>query len=220
MASLSHYCTCNPIILQVLNTQGTKSNRLTGPSWGIRKGLTLREGMSSARMTNSSRSRKMPSPPLSPASSSVSPHTAAVSCFLAKCRGRASGGSGSSGDGAAGSSSRAVAGGGGEGRAGGGGGGGELGTGATKGGGEGRAGGGGGGWGVGAGGGEGGGFSSSSGGSRGERSVMAGSPYTISQSFNLLLINIPAHPSSPHPFPSLLMGFQHTPSHPAPQHPS
>lgn len=145
----------------------------------------MREGMSSARMTNSSRSRKMPSPPLSPASSSVSPHTAAVSCFLARCRGRASGGSGSSGDGAAGSSGGggggaaagcggggAGTGAGGDGRAGGagaGGGGGELGAGATSGGGEGRTGGGGGGCGVGAGGGEGGGFSSSSGGSGARR---------------------------------------------------
>lgn len=97
--------------------------------------------MSSARMTNSSRSRKMPSPPLSPASSSVSPHTAAVSCFLARCKGRASGGSGSSGDGAAGSSAGATGGtvvgaggggGGGEGSAGGGGGGGGCGGGGEQ----------------------------------------------------------------------------------------
>lgn len=151
--------------------------------------------MSSARMTNSSRSRKMPSPPLSPASSSVSPQTAAVSCFLAKCRGRASGGSGSSGDGAAGSSSGAAAGGGGEGRAGGcggGGGGGELDTGATSGGGEGRAGG----WGVGAGSGEGGGFSSSSGGSKGENGVRAGPPCTLicCPSTTLLIAQVPTAP--------------------------
>lgn len=66
---------------------------------------TFRAWTSSTRMTNSSRSRKMPSPPLSTSSSSVSPQMAAVSCFLARWRGLVSSGSSGSGDTWAGGSS-------------------------------------------------------------------------------------------------------------------
>lgn len=67
---------------------------------------TLRVRMSSTRTTNSSRSLKMPSPPLSLSSSSLSPAMAASPCFWARCReltlgaGRSSGEAGDSGDGA------------------------------------------------------------------------------------------------------------------------
>lgn len=42
--------------------------------------------MSSVRTTNSSRSRKIPSPPLSLSSSSLSPAIAASACFFARWR--------------------------------------------------------------------------------------------------------------------------------------
>lgn len=42
--------------------------------------------MSSVRTTNSSRSRKIPSPPLSLSSSSLSPAMAASACFFARWR--------------------------------------------------------------------------------------------------------------------------------------
>lgn len=47
---------------------------------------TLRVPMSSVRTTNSSRSRKIPSPPLSLSSSSLSPAMAAPACFFARWR--------------------------------------------------------------------------------------------------------------------------------------
>lgn len=52
--------------------------------------------MSSTRTTNSSRSLKMPSPPLSLSSSSLSPTMAASSCFWARCKEVILGGGGSS----------------------------------------------------------------------------------------------------------------------------
>lgn len=53
---------------------------------GVAGGLTLRVPMSSVRTTNSSRSRKIPSPPLSLSSSSLSPAMAASACFFARWR--------------------------------------------------------------------------------------------------------------------------------------
>lgn len=72
------------------------------PTWFkakiYKKWQTLRVCMSSTRTTNSSLSLKIPSPPLSLSSSSLSPTIAASSCFWARCREVIFGAGGSSGE--------------------------------------------------------------------------------------------------------------------------
>lgn len=68
------------------NTVNDYGKLLIHHTYSLGEVLTLRVPISSVRTTNSSRSRKIPSPPLSLLSSSLSPAIAASACFFARWR--------------------------------------------------------------------------------------------------------------------------------------